>query len=263
MTEQAINQGVDLVIWPETATPFYFTSKPKLFKRVKDIVDSSRVSILTGTPQYEVVGPGEYIYFNAAALISPDVDSLVMYEKIKLVPMSERIPFSGRFKVLKEVRLGQADFSSGRYRIVFSLPDTKFSTVICFESAFPAYCADFCRKGAEFLVVITNDMWFGPSSLPYQHAYMSLVRAIENRVPIARCANTGVSMFIDKWGRVTGETKMMTKALVYGTIKPETSTSIYNTIGDVLPRTCTIMSVIMIIAVAIFKRGKYNEVHED
>jgi apolipoprotein N-acyltransferase len=265
MTKQAIAQGEDLIIWPETATPFYFTHKPILIRRVKDIVDDSKVSILTGTPQYEEVGHREYIYFNAATLISPGVsiDSLPIYEKNKLVPMSERIPFSGRFKVLKEIRLGQADFSAGRSQTVFSLGDIKFGTAICFESAFPAYCADFCRKGAEFLVVITNDMWFGPSSLPYQHARMSVFRAIENRVPIARCANTGVSMFIDKWGRISGETKMMTRAAVYGAIDPEVSKSIYNRIGNILPVAGTFMSVIIIIAVAILKRGKYNEVYEN
>jgi apolipoprotein N-acyltransferase len=263
MTDEAIKKGVDFIIWPETATPFYLMHKPMYLRRVQEIVDSAKVSILTGTPQYVTVGMGEYVYFNAAALITPHADSIPIYEKIKLVPMSERIPFSGRFKVLKEIRLGQADFSSGRYERVFSLGETSFSTGICFESAFPGYIADFCRKGAEFLVVITNDMWFGPSSLPYQHAQMSVFRAIENRVPVARCANTGISMFIDKWGRISGETKMMQEAIVYGAIHPEKSKSIYNALGNVLPLLCVLASVIMIISFAIFKRGKYNEIHEN
>ncbi len=262
MTREAIEHDVDLVIWPETAMPYYLLHKQRHLKRVKDIVDSSNVSILTGIPHYVSLNRGEYIYFNAAALVSPGVDTIPHYEKVKLVPGSERIPFSGRFKVLKEIRLGNADFSSGRYRTIFELNDIKFAVAICFESAFPDYCAEFCREGAEFLVVITNDMWFGPSGMPYSHAMMSAFRAIENRVPIARCANTGVSMFFDKYGRVSGETSTHERLNSYGSIAPEKSKSLYNRWGDFVPRGCVFGSLMMIIVVAFLKRGKYNEEHE-
>ena len=263
MTREAYQKGVDLVIWPETALPYYLLHKQNHLQRVQNLVDSSTVSLLTGIPHYISVGLGEYVYFNASALITPEADSVPHYEKVKLVPMSERIPFSGRFKVLKEIRLGQADFSSGRYATIFDLDSTKFATVICFESAFPGYCADFCRKGAEFLVVITNDMWFGPSSLPYSHAAMSAFRAVENRVPLARCANTGISMFFDKYGRIFGNTDTYERTISYGAIMPEKSTSVYNKLGDILPEGCALASIIIILAVAFLKRGKYNEIYEN
>lgn len=259
MAYQTDSADVDLVIWPETAVPFYIMHEPNRLRLVENVVDSIDTGILFGAPQYETVGFREYVYFNNAALISPGVDSVSVYEKIKLVPVSERIPFSGRFKKLKEIRLGQADFSSGRRMTVFAVDSTKFSTLICFESAFPAYCADFCRKGAEFLVVITNDMWFGPSSVPYQHAQMSVFRAVENRVPLARCANTGVSMFIDRWGRVEGQTNMFEEKLVYGSIKPEVSKSFYNRYGNFLPIGSLLGTVFIIFAVAFLKKGKYND----
>jgi len=262
MTHKADSIGADLIIWPETATPFYLLHEPNRLKKVKDIVDSTNISIFSGTPQYEMTGFREYIYFNGAFLISPQTDTIPVYEKIKLVPMSERIPFSGRFKKLKEIRLGQADFSSGRRMTVFTIDTTRFAAVICFESAFPGFCAEFCRLGAQFLVVVTNDMWFGPSSMPYQHAQMSVLRAIENRVPLARCANTGISMFINRWGRVTGRTNTFEKRLVHGSIKPETSTSIYNRYGDILPKGCITGTVLIFLAVAFFKREKYNEWHD-
>jgi apolipoprotein N-acyltransferase len=114
--------------------------------------------------------------------------------------------------------------------------------------------------GAEFLVVITNDMWFGPSSVPFQHARMSVFRAIENRVPLARCANTGVSMFIDRWGRTSEMTEMNERKLIYGNLQPEPSTSLYNRWGDFLPRVSIFGTVLfIIIAIAFVKRGKYNE----
>jgi len=256
MTRQADSAGVDLVIWPETATPVYLLHEPRLLRQLRDLVDSTQMSLLTGTPQYITVGFREYVYFNAAALISPGTDSLPVYEKIKLVPMSERIPFSGRYKKLREIRLGQADFSSGRKMTVFEADSTRFSVVICFESAFPDYCAEFIRKGAQFLVVITNDMWFGPSTLPYQHARMSVFRAIENRVPVARCANTGVSMFVDRWGHVFSETGMFKKELVIGAINPGSSETIYNRFPDIVPE-IALVSLGLVLAVALFRRGKY------
>jgi len=142
---------------------------------------------------------------------------------------------------------------------VFSHHNVRFATLICFESAFPGYCADFCHHGAEFLVVITNDMWFGPSSMPYQHAQMSVFRAIENRVPLARCANTGVSMFIDRWGRARKVTKMDEEKLIIGDIKPEISTSIYNRWGNFISQATLLGSILIIITVAFIRRGKYNE----
>ena len=263
MTLDAAADGANLVIWPETATPFYLLHQLNRLREVKDIVDSLDINILTGTPLYETVGHREYIYFNGAVLLSPQTDSIPVYEKNKLVPMSERIPFSGRFKILREVRLGQADFSSGRQQTVFSFDSTKFGTAICFESAFPAYCADFRRHGAQFLVVITNDMWFGPSSMPYQHARMSVFRAIENRMPVARCANTGISMFVDKWGRVSDRSEMNERALKINEISPSRSLSIYDRWGNFIPYTCIIGTFLILIAVAFLIKGKYNGQYEN
>ncbi|MCD6161665.1 MAG: apolipoprotein N-acyltransferase [candidate division Zixibacteria bacterium] len=262
MTRQADLCDVDLIIWPETAAPFYLMHEPNRLNQVKNIVDSIDTHVLCGVPHYDKIGKHQYIYFNSAILVSPGSDSIPIYEKIKLVPVSERIPFSGRFKVLSEIRLGQADFSAGRNMTIFSIDTLDFAAVICFESAFPHYCADFCRMGAEFLVVITNDMWFDSSSLPYQHARMSVLRAVENRVPLARCANTGVTMFIDRWGRMKSQTNMFERKLVCGSIKPEKSTSIYNHYGDILPLTCIVGNIFLILAVAFYKKGKYNERYE-
>jgi apolipoprotein N-acyltransferase len=263
MTRSVDSSNADLIIWPETATPFYLLHEPMRLRQVKNIVDSLNIPILTGTPLYDRVGFREYIFFNGAVLITPGTDSIPVYEKIKLVPMSERIPFSGRFKKLREIRLGQADFSSGRWMTVFSVDSTAFATLICFESVFPDLCADFCRKGAQFLVVITNDMWFGPSSLPYQHARMSVFRAIENRVPLVRCANTGVSMFVDRWGRTYDETGMFERRMAVGSIKPEKSNSIYNRYGDILPVLCIAGTLLSIIAVAFSRRKGYNGGYEN
>lgn len=256
LTRQAAKDSALLVVWPETAMPFYLLHEPAKYLALKSLIDSLHINILTGIPEYERVGKDEYIYFNAAVLLQPGNHPIQTYSKIKLLPMSERIPFSGRFKILKDIHLGQADFSSGRNPVVFRLDSLKFAALICFESAFPGYCADFCRNGAMFLVVITNDMWFGPSSIPFQHAQMSIFRAIENRVPVVRCANTGVSMFIDRWGRATNRTATFVRALEIAEIRPEKSASLYNRYGNWLPLACTII-IPLIIAFAFLGRKGY------
>jgi apolipoprotein N-acyltransferase len=190
-------------------------------------------------------------------LAEPGKEGYELYKKIHLVPMSEKIPLSGRFKVLKEIRLGQADWSSGSERTIFDLDGYKFATVICIESVYPGYCREFARRGAEFLVVITNDMWFGRTSLLEQHAMMSVFRAVENRIPVVRSANTGISMAIDKWGRIMAKSDIFKAEYLVSGINPEKSNSIYGRIGDIIPRISLVFVFISLI-IAFIRRKGYN-----
>ena len=257
LSRKAVSEGAEFLIWPETATPTYLLQERGHVRRVQSLADSLGVPLLTGTPFYRVVGPQEYVYFNSAVLIEPGLDNYQVYSKIRLVPVSERIPFSARFKKLKEIRLGQADFSSGEEQTIFDLRGIRFAAVICFESAFPGYCREFALKGAQFLVVITNDMWFGRTSLLEQHAMMSVFRAVENRIPVVRSANTGVSMAIDKWGRILAKSDIFVQEHLTARITPEASESIYGRIGDIIPAAALILSVISL-AVAFRGRRHYN-----
>jgi apolipoprotein N-acyltransferase len=257
LSRQAAEEGAELIVWPETATPTYLVQYRGQFRMFKEFVDSLNVPILTGTPFYETVGPEEYIYFNSAILAKPGHEGYDIYRKIHLVPMSEKIPLSGRFKVLKEIRLGQADWSSGSERTIFSLREYKFATVICIESVYPGYCREFAQKGAEFLAVITNDMWFGRTSLLEQHAMMSVFRAVENRIPVVRSANTGISMAIDKWGRIMAKSDIFTIEYLVSEIHPEKSNSVYGRIGDIIPKISLALALISLI-IAIIRRKGYN-----
>ncbi len=257
LSRKAVSEGAEFLIWPETATPTYLMQDRRYLGNVQSLVDSLGVPLLTGTPFYEVVGPKEYVYFNSAVLIEPDNDDYQVYSKIRLVPVSEHIPFSGRFKRLKEIRLGQADFSSGEEQTIFDLGGVRFATAICFESAFPGYCREFAQKGAQFLVVITNDMWFGRTSLLEQHAMMSVFRAVENRIPVVRSANTGISMAIDKWGKILVKSDIFVIDHLIARIAPEDSKSVYGRIGDIIPMGASILSVISL-AVAFRGRRHYN-----
>ena len=257
LSRAAASENARLIIWPETAAPEYILQKNFYLEMMRDFVDSLKVPVLTGTPYYRTVAPGEYIFFNSAVLLKPGVSDYDVYFKIHLVPVSEKIPFREKFKILKEIRLGQADWSNGEEQTLFEFDGHKFATVICFESVFPGFCREFARKGAQFLVVITNDMWFGRTSLLEQHAMMSVFRAVENRIPVVRSANTGISMGIDKWGRILAKSDIFVPQYLVVDIVPEESNSIYGRIGDVIPRSASILSLIAII-VALPRRGRYN-----
>ena len=137
------------------------------------------------------------------------------------------------------------DFSAGKEITLFTIQKEtdkeeniksskiNFSTVICFESIFSDLVRKFCKKGAEFLIVITNDGWFGKTSAPFQHAQISVFRAIENRIPIARCANTGVSMFIDKMGRVIKQSKIFTEEILIENIELRSEETFYTRHGGI------------------------------
>jgi apolipoprotein N-acyltransferase len=256
LSRKAVKDGAEFLIWPETALPTYLAQEPENLAKVHALVDSLNTPLLTGAVYYETVGPREYIYYNTALLFQPGVIEYQKYNKIHLVPMSEKIPFSERYKILRDIHLGQADFSSGKEQTIFNLNGIKFGTLICFESAFPGYAKSFVNKGANFLVVITNDMWFGRTSLFEQHAMMAVFRAIENRVPIVRAANTGISLAVDKKGTILVKTEVFKEDYIITKINPEDPATLYSWIGDILPQ-CSLPIVLISLAVAFWRRQGY------
>jgi apolipoprotein N-acyltransferase len=258
ISRQAVKDGAQLLIWPETAIPTYLPQEPQNMAQIRAFVDSINVPVLTGTVSYEMLGPRDYNAFNSAILLIPHKQDFQIYSKIHLVPMSEKIPYSETFRKLQKLELGQANFSSGREQTIFKDDGAIFGTLICFESVFPGYANNFVKKGAEFLVVITNDMWFGRTSLFEQHAMMAVFRAIENRVPVVRAANTGISMAIDKWGKIQARTGVFKDDYIVINIHPERSVSAYNKIGDIIPQ-CALVIVIISLVIALSKRKNNTE----
>ncbi len=258
LSRKAVADGAKLLIWPETAIPTYLVQEPLNMGKMRSFVDSLGVPILTGIVYYETVGPQDYNVFNSAILLKPNQPEFKVYSKIHLVPMSEKIPYSDKFRKLRKVQLGQADFSSGRDETIFRADSVDFATLICFESAFPGFTRSFARKGADMLVIITNDMWFGNTSLYEQHAMMAVFRAIENRVPVVRAANTGISLAVDKRGKIFSRSEIFKEQYLIVKVRPEPSQSIYNKIGDVIPQSATVIALILL-AIAFWGRKKYIE----
>lgn len=202
LTRQAAFDNPDLIIWPETSFPGYFVGDKEMTDQVLQLARKISVPLLVGTNTEKGME-----VFNSAVLISERGKIIDQYDKIHLVPFGEYVPFSRKIPVLRNLVLGElGEFTQGEEYRVFTLnpltKDVKFATLICFEDIFPKMSKRFVQNGAQFLVVITNDAWYGKSNAPYQHVACSVFRAIENRVPVVRCANTGYSCFIDSRGRI-------------------------------------------------------------
>ena len=206
LTRIAAARATDLIVWPETAVPGYLRVDTQRLREIQTLSRRVSTPILFGTLEYSAEEPGEYIYYNAAHQVSDGRLGPEFYAKMQLVPMGEWIPFSDRVKVLKDIHVGQADFTAGDKFVVFAHPQGPYAALICFESGFPELARNFVLRGARFLVNITNDGWYGFTAGPYQHARMCVMRAIENRTPIARSANSGISLFVDRVGRTDNET---------------------------------------------------------
>lgn len=197
LTRLAVFDSPDLIIWPETSFPGFFGIDKLFTDRVLKLAKDVKTPLLLGAN----TGEG-FKNFNSAILISEKGEVIDRYDKIHLVPFGEYVPFSTRLPFLRRLVLGEfGEFTAGDDFKVFPLFEG-FGVLICFEDIFPSLARQFVKNGAQFLVVITNDAWYGRSSAPYQHAACSVFRAIENRVPVVRCANTGYSCFIDSRGRI-------------------------------------------------------------
>ena len=275
LTRKAADSQPDLYVWPETAVPSYLLSDLPYLKRIRNLVDSTNVSLLSGTMDYTFVNDNEYEYFNAAILVNPHERKIQKYAKIQLVPFSEKVPYEDSFPLnlikqfLSSLEMGIGDFSRGSTINIMSFEpfernvtepadnnkdQLNFAVVICYESIFPELVRKFVERGAEFLVIITNDAWFGRTTAPFQHAQMAVFRAIENRMSIARCANTGISMFIDPYGRIRKPSKWFEEAVIVDDISLRSENTFYSRFGNIFTIVVTLFNILPLSIAALKKK---------
>ena len=217
-----------LIVWPETAVPFFLRREPELSTRVYRLIAETGVPMLVGSPD---VGEDGRLY-NTAFLLGRDGQIRGRYDKRHLVPFGEYVPLHQIFFFLDKLVVGIGDFGRGHRASVFSLDGTRFSVMICYEVIFPGEVREFVRDGAEFLVNITNDAWFGRSGAPSQHLAMAAMRAVENGTYLVRAANTGISAVIAPTGEILAQTGIFTEAALLGTIHPRRAETPYTRYGD-------------------------------
>ena len=199
LTKKAAKEKPDLIIWPETAVPGIVDEEPQLLGWVLRLAKEVKAPMLVGAVTVQGAN-----YYNSAILISREGKIIAQYDKLHLVPFGEYVPLEKYFPFLRNlISVPIGDFTPGKEYTVFKAEGLEeFSALICFEDIIPVLSRRFMKKGAKFLVNITNDAWFMKTSAPYQHAQASVFRAIENRVPVVRAANTGLSCFIDSNGHI-------------------------------------------------------------
>jgi len=241
LVEMASREKPQLIVWPETALPGYLKRDRQLQKWVENVVGQTNAYHIIGSPEYR-----ENAYYNAAFLISPKGEILGEYDKIHLVPFGEMVPFRPILSRFINVLNGLGDFSPSRERKLLRTPFGNFAVLICWEGIFPHLVRKFVKDGADYLTNITNDAWFLRTAAPFQHFIASVFRAVENRASVVRVANTGVSGFIDQYGRVIKKTEIFQKDYLNSSVSRRTRQTFYTSYGDIFAYLCVALSISLI-----------------
>lgn len=267
LSEKAVNQGAKLIIWPESALPVYLLSGnyDNEVIRIHHFVTSNNINLMTGMPDVnfyfnknespkdakETKSGVLYTSYNSILLFTPNSLNIQKYGKIKLVPFGEHVPFVEQFPFLGDFikwEVGISSWNVGKDQTVFNFNDSrnfplKVGGVICIESIYPEFVAGFVQRGANLIIVVTNDSWYGHSSGPFQHKEISVLRAVENRKTVVRTANGGVSCIIDPLGRTISSTKLFTRDVLVGDTAIQDGITIYSRFPLVFPLLSTFISI--------------------
>lgn len=278
----------DLIVWPETAIPFYILTPRHSVSlgRLFAFLDSTGVPILTGVPTAEYfpasrapvtadrIGTSDVFVesYNSIVLLSPGRQIGPVYRKMVLVPFAERIPYAEALRFLIEPlrwNVGISSWGIGQDTVLYVLRtargDTaRFSAMICYESVYPDFVRQFVRKGAEFLLVITNDSWWGNTSGAYQHSAFASFRAIETRRWVVQCANGGISVVVNPRGEVQTSTRLYTDARLVAAIERRSGETFYVRHGDIVGRVSLCCSVLFVMfSIVPLHRKKSRDSHHD
>jgi apolipoprotein N-acyltransferase len=261
MTREALARGATFVIWPESSTPFYFEQDLLRGSAIRRLALEGKATLLIGSDQVEPVRaepnrekPEERVY-NAAFVIKPDGLTGAVYRKMHLVPFGEYVPAQRLLFFVGPIVEAVSAFVPGTEAVLLPVGDHHASTAICYEVIFASLMRQFVVNGSELLTTITNDAWYGASSAPYQHWDQAAMRSIENGRYLARAANTGISGFVDPYGRVMEKTSLFRQHLVVADLRFRTARTIYTRLGDVVAWASLAITVAALLASA---RVRYN-----
>lgn len=234
-----------LIIWPEAATPFYYQDAGKLSEEVTALPEQAQSTLLFGSPAYRKE-PGGVRYLNSAFLLDPSGREMGRSDKIHLVPFGEYVPLKRFLPFIDKIVVGIGDFSPGTINPL-PLNGHKLGVLVCYEAIFPELAREWVKQGSGLLVNITNDAWFGNSSAPWQHLAMVRFRAVENRVWIARAANTGISAFVAPSGRIHAATGLFVPAAATVEVGLGARPGFYARTGDLIPGLFIVIAVLWLV----------------
>ena len=243
MTRQALAQGATFIMWPESSTPFYFERDLVRGAAIRRLAKEGNATLLIGSDQVEPMKavPGDpnprpkERYYNAAFLVEPDGTIGPVYRKIHLVPFGEYVPAKRIFFFVGPIVDALSDtFEAGTEAVLLPIGSHRVSTAICYEVIYGSLIRQFVVEGSELLTTITNDAWYGWSSAAYQHWDQAALRAIEGGRYLARAANTGISGFVDPYGRVMAKSDLFEQNLLVENVRFLRGRTIYSRIGDLV-----------------------------
>jgi apolipoprotein N-acyltransferase len=267
LSKQCVDEGAELILWPETALPVYAFGGGynSIANSIFSFLDSNNVSLLTGMPhiiyfldkdnlpddaKYSEQGKYYYATYNAVIGLNPGINEIQYYGKMKLVPLGERVPFVDQLAFLGDLLkwgVGITGWNIGKDTTVFKIFNNNIDTIkvgglVCYESVDPVFVTAFVQKGAELITVVTNDSWYGKSSGPYQHKDFAMLRAVENRRSVVRCANGGVSCIINAKGEILTETELFVKTTLVGEVPIQDEKTFYTQYPLIVPLLCSVFS---------------------
>lgn len=245
LTAQVSSFHPDLVVWPEAAIPTLIHSETLTLPFLAGIAGAS--DLVSGAVTYRMSGQRQ-AYFNSAFSVSPDGQVRSRYDKQHLVPFGEYVPLADLLPIRKIVPVAAGDFMNGEPRPPSHVGPYDYGILICYETLFPDLAIDEVRRGATFLVNITNDAWYNRTSGPYQHVHMGIFRAIETRRPIVRAANTGVSTIIDETGQMHQATPLFEDATLTAEIHPRTDRTWYVSYPHVFP---AFLAIVLLVSASL------------
>lgn len=248
----------DLIVWPETAMPFYFQEPSVLSGRVRAFARDNGVLVLTGSPAYRPdYQTQRMVLYNRAYLVGPGgIEGY--YDKEHLVPFGEYVPLENVLFFLDKLVQGVGDFEAGKDQNPLTADGFNAGVLICYETIFPELAQARVASGADLLLNISNDAWFGRSSAPLQHLHLSALRAVEQRRSIARATNTGVSAFIDPRGRISRTTDLFHPATVNEPelMRVSATTFFHRRQGEVTSAYCLGAALLSLLAAWRFVSGR-------
>jgi len=251
MTREAIAQGAQFVLWPESSTPFYFEEDRPGAEMVRAIARDARVTILFGSDQVDWRVEGNKRipdkYYNSAFVVRPDGTTAGAYRKMHLVPFGEYVPLKELLFFAAPLVEAVGPFSAGVDPTLLPVNGHPVSVAICYEVVYPNLIRQFVVRGSELLTTITNDAWFGSTSAPYQHFAQASMRAIEEGRYLVRSANTGISGIVDPYGHVVAETRIFEPAVVVGEARFLRHSTFYARHGDIVAYASAVMTLALVV----------------
>lgn len=253
LSKKAAENRPQLIVWPETAIPFLYDYDATNTEKLAAMQQSLGSYLLFGSVMLRERTKEKALLTNSALLLDPAGKLVYKYDKIHLVPFGEYVPLRGVLFFIDKMVAGIGDYVPGESYVKAGTEFGGFGTMICYEIIFPGLARKFFTRGGDFMVTITNDAWFGRTPGPYQHFTMAVFRAIENRKPVVRAANTGISGLIDSSGRIMAATPVFTRQILHGQVNMDNTMTFYTKYGDIFSYLCIVAFIIIMLNVKLWR----------